>query len=69
MTIMLLLSGEMFHQMSSLVMEQSETILRIEDDIEEGLANTVEVCVYVFMCVCVCVNVCESGCVSLCRTL
>ena len=36
-------TGDLFHQMTSLVMEQSETIMRIEDDVEEGLQNTVEV--------------------------
>jgi t-SNARE complex subunit (syntaxin) len=35
--------GELFTKMSSLVMEQSETILRIEDDVEIGLENTAEV--------------------------
>jgi hypothetical protein len=36
-------AGELFQQMTSLVLEQSETILRIEDDVEEGLTNTIEV--------------------------
>jgi syntaxin 5 len=34
--------GELFTQMSSLVMEQAETVLRIEDDVEVGLADTTE---------------------------
>lgn len=34
--------GELFTQMSSLVMEQAETVLRIEDDVEAGLADTTE---------------------------
>jgi len=32
--------GQLFTQMASLVMEQSETIARIEDDVEEGLVDT-----------------------------
>lgn len=32
--------GELFAQMASLVAEQSETITRIEDDVEAGLMNT-----------------------------
>ena len=34
--------GQLFSQMASLVMQQSETITRIEDDIEAGLQETVE---------------------------
>lgn len=34
--------GEMFTQMAQLVMEQSETISRIEDDIEVGLQETIK---------------------------
>lgn len=34
--------GELFAQMSSLVMEQSATVQRIEDDVEVGLTNTEE---------------------------
>ena len=35
--------GQLFSQMATLVQEQSETISRIEDDVESGLENTVEV--------------------------
>lgn len=34
--------GALFQQMASLVMEQSETIARIEDDVESGLTDTKE---------------------------
>ena len=39
--------GQMFAQMASLVMNQSETLTRIEDDIECGLQETVEGHAYV----------------------
>ena len=32
--------GQLFTQMSSLVLEQGETLQRIEDDVEGGLADT-----------------------------
>lgn len=35
--------GEMFTQLSSLVLQQSETITRIEDDVEVGLQETTKV--------------------------
>jgi hypothetical protein len=35
--------GEMFTQLSSLVLQQSETITRIEDDVEIGLEETTKV--------------------------
>lgn len=34
--------GALFQQMASLVVEQSETISRIEDDVENGLVDTKE---------------------------
>ena len=34
--------GKLFSQMATLVMEQSETLTRIEDDVEVGLAETTE---------------------------
>jgi len=34
--------GSLFQQMASLVVEQSETIQRIEDDVENGLVDTKE---------------------------
>ena len=34
--------GHLFSQMATLVMEQSETIARIEDDVEIGLEDTKE---------------------------
>jgi syntaxin 5 len=34
--------GKLFSQMSTLVMQQSEVITRIEDDVEAGLAETSE---------------------------
>lgn len=34
--------GALFAQMSSLVLAQSETVTRIEDDVEAGLADTEE---------------------------
>ena len=34
--------GKLFAQMSNLVMAQSETIQRIEDDVETGLEDTTE---------------------------
>lgn len=34
--------GQLFTQMAAVVMEQGETISRIEDDIEEGLMDTIE---------------------------
>lgn len=34
--------GELFGQMATLVMDQGETLARIEDDVEAGLDNTVE---------------------------
>lgn len=34
--------GELFSQMAGLVLEQSQTIARIEDDVEIGLTNTAE---------------------------
>ncbi len=34
--------GKLFQQMTTLIMEQSETISRIEDDVEMGLHQTVE---------------------------
>jgi syntaxin 5 len=34
--------GHLFSQMASMIAEQSEVILRIEDDVEVGLAHTIE---------------------------
>jgi syntaxin 5 len=34
--------GQLFSQMSSLVLAQAETISRIEDDVEAGLEDTTE---------------------------
>lgn len=34
--------GKLFQQMTTLIMEQSETIARIEDDVELGLQQTAE---------------------------
>ena len=34
--------GQLFSQMASLVMEQGETLGRIEDDVEVGLSETKE---------------------------
>jgi t-SNARE complex subunit (syntaxin) len=34
--------GELFSKMANLVMEQSEKIANIEDDVESGLDNTLE---------------------------
>jgi syntaxin 5 len=34
--------GHLFTQVASLIAEQSEVILRIEDDVETGLSNTLE---------------------------
>jgi syntaxin 5 len=34
--------GQLFTQMATLVAEQSEVILRIEDDVEAGIAHTIE---------------------------
>ena len=34
--------GQLFSQMATLVSEQSEVIMRIEDDVESGLQETVE---------------------------
>jgi syntaxin 5 len=34
--------GELFSQMANLVMAQSETITRIEDDVESGLSETMD---------------------------
>ena len=34
--------GQLFAQMATLVSEQSEVITRIEDDVEAGLAETLE---------------------------
>ena len=39
--------GALFTQMASLVMEQGESLSRIEDDVEFGLENTIEVCAWV----------------------
>ncbi len=41
-TFFLLQMGQLFTQMATLVMEQGETLTRIEDDVEIGLANVVE---------------------------
>ena len=34
--------GQLFSQMATLVLEQSETLARIEDDVEIGLSDTKE---------------------------
>lgn len=34
--------GQSFSQLLTLVMEQSDSITRLEDDIEEGVTNTME---------------------------
>jgi syntaxin 5 len=34
--------GHLFSQMATLIAEQSEVIMRIEDDVEAGLQNTIE---------------------------
>ena len=34
--------GALFSQMASLIVEQGETIVRIEDDVETGLQETTE---------------------------
>jgi syntaxin 5 len=34
--------GDLFAQMANMVAEQGEVILRIEDDVEVGFANTIE---------------------------
>ena len=34
--------GQLFSKMASLVSEQSETLSRIEDDVESGLADTID---------------------------
>jgi syntaxin 5 len=34
--------GQLFSQMATLVMEQGETLARIEDDVEVGLSETKE---------------------------
>jgi syntaxin 5 len=34
--------GQLFSQMATMIMEQSETISRIEDDVESGLQETTE---------------------------
>lgn len=34
--------GQLFSQMATLVQEQSEVIMRIEDDVEAGLTETLE---------------------------
>ena len=34
--------GQLFSQMATLVSEQSEVIMRIEDDVEAGLVETLE---------------------------
>jgi syntaxin 5 len=34
--------GQLFSQMATLVMEQGETLARIEDDVEVGLTETTE---------------------------
>ena len=34
--------GQLFAQMATLVLEQSETLARIEDDVEIGLSDTKE---------------------------
>lgn len=35
--------GDLFNQLSTLVLQQSETIARIEDDVETGLEETAKV--------------------------
>ncbi len=34
--------GQLFSQMATLIMEQGETVARIEDDVEVGLQETTE---------------------------
>ena len=34
--------GQLFSQMATLIMEQGETVTRIEDDVEVGLQETTE---------------------------
>ena len=36
--------GELFSKMATLVLEQGEKISNIEDDVEAGMSNTLQVC-------------------------
>jgi len=59
--------GELFTQLSTLVLQQSETLARIEDDVEIGLEETTKVSPHIYIHIYITPILCMSRRMSICR--